>query len=224
LGDGKGRIADKVIKVPSKRGPDVLRMLLEDYGTNGSEGELFNDYYDRRGERYFYDLLKVLTDASTLRDEDYVDWGQQEKFATAIGVGECAGVVIDLVATLLFEGEEKLEWSRTTIENGLYADGIYHAYSCFVQTAKALLLSEGVNCNTQQGILRDFDKYFIETGQWPLGDNNQTDGKGRFQSLVLQINQHEPTEEFAKQYFEKANGFYQQAHSYRNQNKHAVAK
>jgi sulfite reductase (ferredoxin) len=31
--------------------------------------------------------------------EDYVDWGQQEKFATAIGVGECAGVMIDLVAT-----------------------------------------------------------------------------------------------------------------------------
>jgi sulfite reductase (ferredoxin) len=30
LGDGKGRIAEKVIKVASKRGPDVLRTLFND--------------------------------------------------------------------------------------------------------------------------------------------------------------------------------------------------
>jgi sulfite reductase (ferredoxin) len=39
--------------------------------------------------------------------EDYIDWGHEEKFATAIGVGECAGVMIDLVATLILEAEEK---------------------------------------------------------------------------------------------------------------------
>ena len=31
LGSGEGRIADKVLKVPSKRGPDVLRYVLNDY-------------------------------------------------------------------------------------------------------------------------------------------------------------------------------------------------
>jgi sulfite reductase (ferredoxin) len=209
LGNGDGRIADKVIKIPSKRGPQALRLLLDDYSANKTDGERFGAYYDRRQEKYFYDLLKGLADLSTLADEDFIDWGQQEKFATAVGVGECAGVVIDLVTTLLLEGKERLEWSQQAIAAGQYADGIYHAYSCFVQTAKALLLSEGVQCNTQDGILRDFDKHFIQAGKWP--DWAGSDG---FQSTALQINQHEPGAEFAGQYCEKAAEFYGQAEAF----------
>jgi sulfite reductase (ferredoxin) len=41
LGNGAGRIADKVIKVPSKRGPDALRMILNDVELNRGEGEPF---------------------------------------------------------------------------------------------------------------------------------------------------------------------------------------
>lgn len=209
VGDGVGRVADKVIKVPSKRGPDVLRALLRNYEANAQQNEKFNDYYDRQGEKYFYDLLKPLTDLGTLEDEDFVDWGQGDKFATAIGVGECASVVIDLVATLLFEGEEKLQSGKIALDENQYADGIYHSYSTFVQTAKALLLGEGVSCNTQTGIINDFDKHFVETGKWPLD--------GSFKTLVLQINQNEPSESFAKQYYQQAADFYQQAHAFRNQ-------
>ena len=53
LGSGNGRIADKVIKVPSKRGPDVVRYLLNDYKTNAEENESFAHYTTRKGERYF---------------------------------------------------------------------------------------------------------------------------------------------------------------------------
>jgi sulfite reductase (ferredoxin) len=207
VGDGVGRVADKVIKVPSKRGPDVLRSLLNDYEANAQENEKFNDYYDRQGEKYFYDLLKPLTDLTTLQDDDFIDWGQGDKFATAIGVGECASVVIDLVATLLFEGEEKLESSNMALASNQFADSIYHSYSTFIQTAKALLLGEGVSCNTQTGIINDFDKHFVETGKWPID--------GGFKAMVLQINQHEPTESFAKQYHGQAAAFYQQAHAFR---------
>jgi hypothetical protein len=47
--------------------------------------------------------------------------GQEEKFATAIGVGECAGVMIDLISTLIMEAEEKIAASETVylIQNGL---------------------------------------------------------------------------------------------------------
>src|SRR5882672_4084485 len=52
LGSGEGRIADKVIKVPSKRGPDVLRKLLDDYKSNGQNGESYLKYTQRVGEKY----------------------------------------------------------------------------------------------------------------------------------------------------------------------------
>ena len=107
VGDGIGRAAEKVIKVPAKRATHVLRAVLDNYKNNSVTDESFHAYYDRLGKDYFYQLLKPLADLSTLTDDEFVDWGHQETFATAIGVGECAGVVIDLVATLLYEADEK---------------------------------------------------------------------------------------------------------------------
>ena len=74
--------------------------------------ETFLNYSQRKGEKYFYDLLKPLASLETLQAEDFIDWGQEEKFSTAIGVGECAGVMIDLVATLILEAEEKIAASE----------------------------------------------------------------------------------------------------------------
>ena len=214
VGDGVGRVSDKVLKVPSRKGPDVLRTLLHDYETNGEKKELFNDYYDRKGEKYFYELLKPLADLSVLGDGDFIDWGQAESFSTAIGVGECAGVMIDLIATLLFEAEEKLEWAAQSFANNSWADGIYHSYACMIQTAKTMLLDENVNCNTQHGIIADFDKHFVETGRFRIDS---------FKTLVLQINQHEPTESFAKQYYQQAKAFYDRAQEYRLEKQAASA-
>ncbi|MGZ4060773.1 MAG: nitrite/sulfite reductase, partial [Bacteroidia bacterium] len=114
IGNGEGRISEKIIKVPSKRGPAVLRTLLNDFEKNVVEGEYFNNYYDKKGKDYFYQLLKPHADNSTLVPEEYIDWGHSEEFKTEIGVGECAGVMIDLVATLIFEAEEKLDLAENS--------------------------------------------------------------------------------------------------------------
>ena len=65
LGNGSGKFADKVIKLPSKRGPQALRILLDDYDKNSINEELFTDYYQRQGKGYFYNLLTVLSDLKT---------------------------------------------------------------------------------------------------------------------------------------------------------------
>lgn len=205
LGSGEGRISDKVLKVPSKRGPDVVRTLLDDYLQKSNEAELFLDYSNRQGNKYFYDLLKPLASLETLQAEDYIDWGQEEKFSTAIGVGECAGVMIDLVATLILEAEEKITNSEEGVATEKWADGIYNAYSAQVHTAKALLLQQGVQCNTQHGILNDFDKHFTEKNLYPKN----------FKADVMRMNEAEPTEAFAKNYLQQAKAFVEFAKEFR---------
>jgi len=199
VGNGVGRVADKVIKVPAKRATHVLRAVLDDYKLNSIEDETFHNYYDRQGKDYFYHLLKPLANLENLTDEEFVDWGHQETFATAIGVGECAGVVIDLVATLLFESDEKLGWANGSYTNGAWADAIYHSYNTFISSAKALLLDKGINSSTQVGIIREFDTHFVSTGEMKLS--------GSFNDLVLQINQNEPSKEFATAYKAEATDF-----------------
>ncbi|WP_288880765.1 nitrite reductase [Pedobacter panaciterrae] len=200
VGNGEGRVAERVIKAPSKRATDVLRTLLNDFGAKAEKEEGFNKYYDRNGKDYFYQLLKPLADLTNLKDEEYVDWGHEETFETAIGVGECAGVVIDLVATLLLESEEKLGWAKASYGAGAWSDAIYHTYAVFVGSAKALLLDKGVNSSTQIGVIREFDKNYVETGEVVL--------EGSFNDLVLQINKNEPTEAFATAYLADVERFY----------------
>ncbi len=211
LGNGKGRIAEKVIKVASKRAPDVLRKLFDDFENGAAEGEYFNSYYDRKGKDHFYQLLKPIGDNSNLNADEYFDWGSEEKFKTEIGVGECAGVIIDLVQTLFFEADEKLAWSAEAHENKQFGDSIYYSYASFIHAAKGLLLNKGVHVNTHHTLISDFDKHFVETGEFKS-----------FKELVLQINKNEPTEEFSVSYFNEAKQFVNDVKAYREKIKEEV--
>ena len=210
LGDGAGRISDKVIKVPSKRGPETLRWLLRDYDANATEGEYFNNYYDRQGEKYFYSLLKPLTDLTNLDTDDFVDWNRSEQFLTEIGVGECASVIIDLVATLLFESEEKWDWAHEALREARFADSIYHSYSVFVSAAKALLLDKDVNVSTHHGVIKEFDKQFVETGEFTFNGAS-------FYEQTLQLTQREPSADFAAKFLAEAADFLKAAKVWREE-------
>ncbi|AKD03846.1 HEPN domain-containing protein [Pontibacter korlensis] len=216
LSNGEGRIAQKLLKVPSKRGPEVLRYVLNDYLAKKEENERFNAYYDRNGKDYFYQLLKPLTDLTTLTPDDFIDWGHQDDFQPAIGVGECAGVMIDLVATLLYEADEKLEWAGEAMEDKRYADAVYYGYAAFISTAKALLLDKNVSTNTQNSIMQEFDTHFVETGIFTFESD--------FKSKVLQINQNQPSEAFAKDYLNQALLFLQEATRYRQEQREPVVE
>ncbi|MFB0909572.1 MAG: HEPN domain-containing protein [Flavobacterium sp.] len=206
LGNGSGRFSDKVIKIPSRRGPDALRYILNDFEANAN-GKSFLDYYITQGEKYFYEFLKPLADTTNLVDADFIDWGNADNYVKAVGVGECAGVVIDLVATLLLEAKDKLTFAQEAFEDKNWADAIYHAYAGFVNGAKALLLSENEKTNHQAGIINLFDTVFIET--------NKIELQSTLKDLVFQINKEEPSEEFARKYIQEAIAFFDTIEAFR---------
>ena len=213
LGNGDGRFADKVIKIPSKRGPQALRAILDDFKANAGSQD-FLSYYDEKGQRYFYDFLKPLSETDNLVESDFVDWGNDEKYIQEVGVGECAGVVIDLVQTLLLEAKEKLGNAIEAFEGKNWADSIYHTYASLVNGAKAILLSENVKTNTQANIIAEFDKTF--------GEDAVLKAETSFADLVYQIQNNEPTQEFAEAYIANANAFFDRVDAFRkNQLAHA---
>ncbi|AXT51220.1 HEPN domain-containing protein [Aquimarina sp. BL5] len=206
LGDGKGRFADKVVKIPSRRGPEALRRILNDFEENAN-GKTFVDYYTDKGEKYFYNFLTDLSNVENLTQEDFIDWGTEEEYVKAIGVGECAGVVIDLIATLFLESEEKIENAKISFENGIYSDAVYHAYSSLVNSAKALLLAENKKTNTHAGIISQFDEEFVTSGKIELD--------GTFADLIYQLQKNAPSRDFAVDYIKKAGQFLQKVQAFR---------
>lgn len=198
--DGEGYIAEKVIKVPSKRAPEVLRVVFNDYHDNAQENEKFALYFRRQGKDYFYQLLKFLADLETVQDSDYIDWGKDQQFKVETEVGECAGVIIDLFQTLMYEAEEKLEWAKAAFEGESIADSIYHAYNVKINGAKALLVDKGTKVNTQAGIMESFDEELASNFADVLAGES-------FTEFVLRINQSEPSKEFAEKYIADADAF-----------------
>lgn len=209
LGDGKGRFADKVLKIPSKRGPAALRQILDDFKTNALAEESFLNYYERKEKSYFYQLLKPLSDSSALAEADYIDWGHEKPYVKAVGIGECAGVVIDLVETLFLESEEKIANASAALQDELYSDSIYHSYAAIVNSAKALLLSAQQKTNSHATIINQFDEVFVANHTIELPDT--------FGTFVNQIQQNEPTATFAKSYLRDAVWFLQQLKTYRKE-------
>ncbi|WP_034043199.1 HEPN domain-containing protein [Wocania ichthyoenteri] len=206
LGNGNATFADKVVKVPSKRGPEALRRILNDFEANAN-GKQFVEYYKEKGEKYFYDFLNDLQDVTNLTQDDFIDWGEEEKYVKEIGIGECAGVVIDLIATLFLESEEKIENAKKSFEDRVYSSAIYHAYSSLVNSAKALLLAENKKTNTHAGIISQFDELFVASGKIDLGVE--------FSELIYQIKKYAPTQDFASKYIENANQFLDKVRAYR---------
>jgi sulfite reductase (ferredoxin) len=71
-----------------------------------------------------------LADTTNLVDADFIDWGNADNYVNCWSRRN-AGVVIDLVATLLLEAKDKLTFAQEAFEDKR-ADAIYHAYAGFV--------------------------------------------------------------------------------------------
>lgn len=216
LKSGEGIISDKIIKIPSKRGPQALRYLLSDYESNSLDGEYYHDYFKRVGRNHFYQILKPLGDITANNPDEYIDWGQEKNFILHTAVGECAGVMIDLISTLLFDSEDKISWSAETLDKGLYADSIYQSYSAFINTAKALLLGKDIKPSTQYQTINDFQREFVDTRLFEF--------EGGFKEHVFRINKNEPSEAFANVFLLDSKAFLEAAKAYRSTEKVAEEK
>ncbi len=207
-GNGEGRIADKVIKLASKKAPDALRLLFNDFEENAFEGEYFNNYYDRQGKNYFYLLLKPLSIIEEVTQDYLLDWGTDEQYQTMIGVGECAGALIDMVALLLDETKDKLQKADKAFKQQEWVNSIYYSYAVLINCGKALLLTKDLQCSTQYSVLNNFEKHFTETEELPFGSG--------YKEKVLAISNNEPTEAFAQEYYNEALSFLNETMQFRN--------
>ena len=194
LGNGTGRFADKVLKVPSKRTPAILRWILDDFESQRQNDEDFFAYYDRKTKDYYYQNLKHHSEVEHLTADDFVDWGVKEKYEKAIGIGECAGVTIDLVQTLLFDAKEALEWAQEAHRENRFSDAVYHAYNARIRAAKAILTKGNAKINSHASIIDAFDPQYPEYAK----ENGLS-----FKEDILKTQENKPNATFAKIYVEQ---------------------
>jgi len=154
-----------VIKVPAKKGPEVVRKTLDDYQAEKKGDESFGEYFDRQGKKYFKTLLTPLLELPGIEEapENYIDFGSTEKFSLDDrGQGECAGALTDLIQNLLSDAERANFQGKLSLEKGNYQEAQEKAGVALVACSRALLTTEGMDFNDDRECLRKFQSLIVD--------------------------------------------------------------
>ena len=93
----------------------------------------------------------------------YIDFGTDKKFSLEDrGQGECAGAVTDMITDRLSEAERAHFQGKLSLEKNAYGEAIEHAKRSTVSSARALLVTEGMDFNDDLECIRKFHSLIID--------------------------------------------------------------
>ena len=168
--NGTPKIAQLIVKVPAKNVPDAVQHLLDHYRETRNNGESLPAFITRKGKVALKDELIPYTILPSYQDDKnfYFDWEGDEEFSVEdLGPGECAGGALEMIDNRILEAEQELYQAKILVKKHQYAMAINKAYRAVVAGAKAILVTEGIDPNTDADTLLEFDNMIQAKGLLP---------------------------------------------------------
>ncbi len=160
-GEGRTRLGTCTGTVAARALPAFLADLLTGYQAERAADEPFADYVDRFGMDHFQPVLERHTAVPSYADDPafYRDWGSSEDFSLAgRGAGECGAGVFEVIAEDLAVATRALKQA----EAGEDPDGNH--VEALLASARALLITRGIDSRDPDVVLRAFETHFVDTG------------------------------------------------------------
>jgi len=149
-GSDGARLGTPVGQVPARAMPAFLADLASDFQSGRSGTESFPAYFDRMGEEHFEQIVERHVEVPSYEDRPdfYRDFGVNEDFSLAgRGAGECGAGVFEVIQKDLAA-----------------ADKAQEPFDILLPTARALLITRGVDAQDTDTVLREFETHFIDAG------------------------------------------------------------
>ena len=160
--NGTAEVGQMTIKLPAKNVPAAVSHLLDVYRRDRQNGENLHTFVKRAGKNALKEELIGHSILPSYADDPsyYFDWEADEEFTLEdLGPGECAGGAIEMIDNRILEAEQELYQARILAEKHQYAMAINKSYRAVVAGAKALLVTEGIDPNTDADTLAEFDQF-----------------------------------------------------------------
>jgi sulfite reductase (ferredoxin) len=159
--EGRARLGESVGTIPARALPAFLVDLLREFEAARRPGEALTELFDRQGLDHFKPILERHATPPDHADapEFYRDWEQDEDFSLAgRGPGECGAGVFEVIAEDLAAAAKTLEQAEKDAASG---EALFQG---LLATARALLITRGVDSQDPDIILRSFETHFLDTG------------------------------------------------------------
>ncbi|MFC1498003.1 sulfurtransferase TusA family protein [Verrucomicrobiota bacterium] len=154
------RLGQPAGMVPAHALPELLIDLAKDFQEKHKKHESFADYFERQKIEHFNNIVKQHANIPSYSNqpEYYRDWEQNEDFSLAgRGAGECGAGVFEVINEDIITAGKMLEKAGQNRET---AD----LFDAFLPTARALLITRGIDSQDPKEIIYAFEKHFLDTG------------------------------------------------------------
>ncbi len=163
------RLAESVIKIPTRNAPKVVRKLLQIYEKERSNGDHFNLVMKRLGKDFLNEQLQEFTQIPSFEEDSdfYKDWGHEdEQFDIMTGVkGECAGATVEEKVPTFQDAEAALQQAEALHIHKDYEVAIIESYKAMSHAAHVPLYTRLVDPFTPAQTIWEFENLFVRTGE-----------------------------------------------------------
>ncbi len=162
-----GKFGIPVAKIPAKRTIDALKRVIAILDDEKQVGETLHERVLRIGAEKFEEELKeytTLESPETDRDS-YLDFDAEKEFSLEeVGPGECGGAAIDIIDAYFNQARHDLASARRAETPG---DSVKDLHKGVIQSARALLVTYGLDPETDEELFKEFDNKIITRGFVP---------------------------------------------------------
>lgn len=160
IGAGKARLARPIDRVSARDLPEFVREVLKTWTVKKDSYPSFAAYIDAEGTQDIRDIANRFREIPTYAENMayYFDWGAKESFSlVGKGFGECSAGLFDLI-------EVDLKSARQLREELRSDDAPDALYAVSLRSARALLITRGIEAPTDNAVFESFRKHFIKSG------------------------------------------------------------
>ena len=168
--DNAGAYGLPLVRVPSRRIPEVIDRVTDRYVRERTANESFQDFLKRVGKKDLRAMLEDLTKIPPYEVDPsfYSDWGDPREYTIGdMGVGECAGEVISVAQFALAAADGLVFQAQLHLEAGDFPSADQNAYRAMLQAALSLVRAQWPEAPDEaDSTIQEFRQRFFETNIW----------------------------------------------------------
>jgi sulfite reductase (ferredoxin) len=168
--DNGGAYGLPLVRVPSKRIPEVIDRITDRYVKEKQGDENFQDFVKRTGKKELRNMLEDLTQIPPYEVDPsfYSDWGDPREYTIGdMGTGECAGEVVSVAEFDLASADRLVFEAQLHLDEKDYASADKLAYRAMMQAALSLIRAQWQECPEEgDTITKEFRARFFDTNIW----------------------------------------------------------
>jgi sulfite reductase (ferredoxin) len=162
IGNGRARLAKPIDRVSARDLPEFVQDVLKLWIAKKNDYPSFAAFVDENGTKEIQEIAGRYRQIPAFSKDNnyYQDWGAAESFSlVGRGLGECSAGLFDLIEVDLNAARKFREELRSGDPQSEEA-----IYGITLRSARALLITRGIEAPTDAAVFDNFAKHFIQAG------------------------------------------------------------